>query len=45
MKYFNKTRTIEQKVTDREVLSLLQKQVVLLEEILNELRKKDDFFD
>jgi len=45
MKYFNKTRTIEQKVTDREVLSLLQKQVVLLEEILNKLRKKDDFFD
>jgi len=44
MKYFNKTRTIEQKVTDREVLSLLQKQVVLLEEILNKLHKKDDFF-
>jgi len=34
MKYFNKTRTIEQKVTDRETLQLLQRQSELLEEIL-----------
>ena len=33
MKYFNKTRTIEQKVTDRETLQLLQRQSELLEEI------------
>ena len=26
MKYYNKTRTIEQKVTDREILELLKKQ-------------------
>lgn len=39
MKYFNKTRTIEQKVTDREVLSLLNKQSDLLEKILEELKK------
>jgi len=39
MKYFNKTRTIEQKVTDREVLSLLNKQSELLEKILEELKK------
>lgn len=39
MKYFNKTRTIEQKVTDREVLSLLNKQAELLEKILEELKK------
>ncbi|MDA7694526.1 hypothetical protein N9I15_02630 [Flavobacteriaceae bacterium] len=39
MKYFNKTRTIEQKVTDREVLALLNKQSDLLEEILKELKK------
>ena len=39
MKYFNKTRTIEQKVTDREELHLLRKQSDLLEEILKELKK------
>lgn len=39
MKYFNKTRTIEQKVTDREVMSLLNKQAELLEKILEELKK------
>jgi len=39
MKYFNKTRTIEQKVTDREVMSLLNKQAELLERILEELKK------
>ena len=34
MKYFNKTRTIEQKVTDREVLQNLNRQSELLEAIL-----------
>ena len=28
MKYYNKTRTIEQKVTDREVVRLLEIQAV-----------------
>lgn len=41
MKYFNKTRTIEQKLTDRNTLALLQKQVHLLEEILEELKKSN----
>ena len=40
MKYFNKTRTIEQKVTDRETLQLLQRQSELLEEILAELKSQ-----
>ena len=40
MKYFNKTRTIEQKVTDRETLKLLQRQSELLEEILAELKSQ-----
>jgi hypothetical protein len=40
MKYFNKTRTIEQKVTDREMLHLLEKQSKLLEAILEELQKR-----
>jgi len=40
MKYFNKTRTIEQKVTDRETLQLLEKQSQLLEAILVELRSQ-----
>ena len=47
MKYFNKTRTIEQKVTDREVLQNLNRQSELLEAILQELKKlnlKSDFF-
>ena len=39
MKYFNKTRTIEQKQNDREVLSQLTKQNELLEQILKELKK------
>ena len=41
MKYFNKTRTIEQKVTDRNTLALLEKQVQLLEKILDELKKSN----
>ena len=40
MKYFNKTRTIEQKVTDRETLQLLQRQSEILEEILAELKSQ-----
>ena len=40
MKYFNKTRTIEQKVTDRETLRLLEKKSQLLEAILVELRSQ-----
>ena len=38
MKYYNKTRTIEQKVTDRETLELLRKQNHLLEAILLEFK-------
>lgn len=40
MKYFNKTRTIEQKVIDRNSQHLMEKQVELLEKILAELQKK-----
>ena len=39
MKYYNKTRTIEQKVTDREILKLLKKQNELLESILENVKK------
>jgi hypothetical protein len=39
MKYYNKTRTIEQKVTDREVLEQLQNQTEILNLILKELKK------
>jgi hypothetical protein len=39
MKYYNKTRTIEQKVTDREILELLKKQNELLESILENVKK------
>ena len=39
MKYYNKTRTIEQKVTDREILELLKKQNDLLESILQYVSK------
>ena len=39
MKYYNKTRTIEQKVTDREILELLKKQNDLLESILQSVVK------
>ncbi len=37
MKYYNKTRTIEQKVTDREVVRLLELQADLLNRILKHL--------
>jgi len=40
MKYYNKTRTIEQKVTDREILDLLKQQNILLKSILETLEKK-----
>ncbi len=39
MKYYNKTRTIEQKVTDREILELLKDQNDLLKSILNSVSK------
>ena len=39
MKYFNKTRTIEQKITDRDVLFQLKKQNEILNFILEEVRK------
>jgi len=39
MKYFNKTRTIEQKITDREVLKQLKLQSELLNKILKALSK------
>ena len=39
MKYFNKTRTIEQKITDREVLKQLKKQSELLNKILATISK------
>jgi len=41
MKYYNKTRTIEQKVTDREVVRLLQQQTEILEKILRLLERID----
>ncbi|MDC1216607.1 hypothetical protein N8131_00625 [Flavobacteriaceae bacterium] len=40
MKYFNKTRTIEQKVTDREMIHLLERQTELLKDILIELKRQ-----
>ncbi|MDA9668707.1 hypothetical protein N9T55_02415 [Flavobacteriaceae bacterium] len=40
MKYFNKTRTIEQKVTDREMIHLLERQTELLNNILIELKSQ-----
>jgi len=40
MKYFNKTRTIEQKVTDREMIYLLERQTELLNDILIELKRQ-----
>ena len=39
MKYFNKTQTIEQKITDREVLKQLKLQSELLNKILKALSK------
>ncbi|MFZ8960104.1 MAG: hypothetical protein ACO2Y1_00380 [Flavobacteriaceae bacterium] len=41
MKYYNKTRTIEQKVTDREILELLKEQNQLLKEIVQVLQEKE----
>jgi hypothetical protein len=41
MKYFNKTRTIEQKQTDREVISQLTKQTEILNEILEHIKKSN----
>jgi hypothetical protein len=41
MKYYNKTRTIEQKVTDRETLQALKEQNALLKEILATLQRKE----
>ena len=40
MKYYNKTRTIEQKVNDREILEELKKQNELLNSILSELNSQ-----
>jgi hypothetical protein len=39
MKYYNKTRTIEQKVLDRETLDLMREQNHLLKDILKALQK------
>lgn len=41
MKYYNKTRTIEQKVTDREILELLNEQNQLLKSIAKTLEEKE----
>lgn len=41
MKYYNKTRTIEQKVNDREILELLRAQNDLIQSILKELKSKN----
>jgi hypothetical protein len=40
MKYYNKKRTIEQKVNDREILEELKKQNELLNSILSELKSQ-----
>jgi hypothetical protein len=40
MKYYKKTRTIEQKVNDREILEELKKQNELLNSILSELKSQ-----
>ena len=40
MKYYNKTRTIEQKVNDSEILEELKKQNELLNSILSELKSQ-----
>ena len=39
MKYYNKTRTIEQKVIDREILELIRKQNEILKSILEQVTK------
>ncbi|MGA1030541.1 MAG: hypothetical protein ACO3SY_07520 [Flavobacteriaceae bacterium] len=41
MKYYNKTRTIEQKVLDREISSLLREQNDLLKQVLAHLEKSN----
>ena len=40
MKYYNKTRTIEDKVTDRKLLATLNHQNDLLQKILDHLQEK-----
>lgn len=40
MKYYNKTRTIEEKVTDRQRLEALSLQNDLLQKILDQLQEK-----
>ena len=44
MKYFNKTRTIEEKGTDREILFQLGRQTELLESILVEIRENKKWY-
>lgn len=39
MKYYNKTRTIEEKVTDRKRIEALNLQNELLQKILNQLQE------
>ncbi len=39
MKYYNKTRTIEEKVTDRQRIKALNLQNELLQKILNQLQE------
>ena len=39
MKYFSKTRTIEDKSNQRQIIDQLQKQTELLEKILEQLQK------
>lgn len=39
MKYYNKTRTIEDKQNQREMMGELKKQTLLLEKIYDELKK------
>ena len=39
MKYFNKTRTVEEKTNQREIVALLQKNNDLLERLINKISK------
>ena len=39
MKYFNKTRTIEEKANQRELIAELKKQTLLLEKLLEKQEK------
>jgi len=41
MKYFSKTRTIEDKSNQRQIIEQLQKQTELLEKILEQLQKTE----